>query len=509
MPDPLKTGINNQPFHRHQDHPARMKDYTSPVIRLLAMLVRKPTCTTFDLPQEISERVKSLKAAMIKPDEVPLSMHVLRLLVSLWSHTWISSKSHPFPDPTVVCLALMMLESDGRTMLFEGSRIAFDDIRKVFVNIEEDLIRKWEEDVLSVSYSFISDRRNPFGAVQDSLIVAILSDPTACKRFILWESGDQIVWNKLALRSWLYKYAQFEGLLLVRGQMLGGAPSRGTELTAMTFQNIATSTHRNCVAFGKYLAMLVTYHKGTAMTGSEKLIPHAFDGITIMHQYTESMLGIKLGLQSWRQVSIAFRRKLCSALEDLMDVDDQDTVAAQQAMHSRRTENCIYGLSADALSGVAEDVLPLYLDASMDWQVISHAMPGGLRLSYQECRSVRFASLVESKKIVLRGPTAVSPVTSGPAMTTDAVVKAVSQALQPVLRQSIEQAIGGLGNVSIFLMKNLKSVKHCIEWHVQSLIEAGFKSLQATLVEALTTVSVREPANDGVERSLSPLPPAL
>ncbi|KAG6875743.1 hypothetical protein C0993_007625, partial [Termitomyces sp. T159_Od127] len=68
-PDPLKTGINNQPFHRHQDHPARMRDYTSPVIRLLAMLVRKPTCTTFELPQEISERVESLKAAMIKPDD--------------------------------------------------------------------------------------------------------------------------------------------------------------------------------------------------------------------------------------------------------------------------------------------------------------------------------------------------------------------------------------------------------------------------------------------------------
>ncbi|KAG6874820.1 hypothetical protein C0992_006430, partial [Termitomyces sp. T32_za158] len=163
-----------------------------------------------------------------------------------------------------------------QTMLFEGSTIAFEDIRKLFVNIEADLVHTWENDVLcglklycsysdladdltntAVGYSFINERRNPFIGSRHDLTLAILNDSLLRKRFIAWEGDDgQVVWNKLALRSWLYKYAQFEGLLLVRGQMLGGAPGRGTELTAMTYQNIATSTHRNCVAFGKYLAML-------------------------------------------------------------------------------------------------------------------------------------------------------------------------------------------------------------------------------------------------------------
>ncbi|KAG6893165.1 hypothetical protein C0993_001865, partial [Termitomyces sp. T159_Od127] len=130
-----------------------------------------------------------------------------------------------------------------QTMLFEGTPIAFEDIKKVFVDIEQDLVQRWEEDVLcglqlecsysnltddltntAVGYSFLSDRRNPFAAVKDSLITAVLDHPTLRKRFIAWESPGQIIWNKLALRSWLYKYAQFEGLLLVRGQMLGGAP---------------------------------------------------------------------------------------------------------------------------------------------------------------------------------------------------------------------------------------------------------------------------------------------
>ncbi|KAG6893968.1 hypothetical protein C0992_008005 [Termitomyces sp. T32_za158] len=387
-PDPVKTGINNQPFHRHQDHQLRMKEYTSPVIHLLAMLLRKPACMAFQLPLHISQRLASLESALIEPDSVPLSMHVLCLLIALWTHTFISTKDHLFPDPTVVCLALMMLEPDGRfkhpkhttgpiarfeycmrnafmiemyrkvkknssttyqlemeaiapwvtekydstfnslrslqhrataiaestmalpqiwwldrqsfqTMLFQGTSISFADIKKLFVQIEEDLVQKWEQDVLcglklqcsysnitddltntAVGYSFISDHHNPFSAMKSNLALAILNNPVLRKRFISWEQDGHIIWNKLALRSWLYRYSQFEGLLLIRGQMLGGAPGRGTELTAMTFQNIPTATHRNCVAFGKYLAMLVTYHKGTALTGSHKLIPHAFDGVT-------------------------------------------------------------------------------------------------------------------------------------------------------------------------------------------------------------------------------------
>ncbi|KAG6895835.1 hypothetical protein C0992_012212 [Termitomyces sp. T32_za158] len=627
-PDPVKTGISNQPFHRHQDHQLRMKEYTSPVIYLLAMLLRKPACMTFQLPLHVAQCLASLESALVKPDSVPLSMHVLRLLIALWTHPFVSTKNQLFPDPTIVCLALMMLEPDGRfkhpkhttgpiarfeycmrnafmieiyrkvknnqattyllemdaiapwitekydstfnslrslqhrataiaestmalpqiwwldrqsfqTMLFKGTPISFADIKKLFIQIEEDLVQKWEQDIMcglklqcsysnitddltntAVGYSFISDQHNPFTSMKSNLVLAILDDPVLRKRFISWEQDGHIIWNKLALRSWLYCYSQFEGLLLIRGQMLGGAPGRGTELTAMTFQNIPTSTHRNCIAFGKYLAMLVTYHKGTALTGSHKLIPHAFDGVTsdliiqnlalarpfaqmaahichddsaevrqiyrdqlfvnngklftstdvthIMNDYTENALGIKLGLRSWRQVSIAFKRKMCSALDDLIDVEDQDTIEAQQAAHSRRTENRIYGLSADALSGVAEDVLPLYLDASTDWQVASHTVPGGLGLSYQECRSIHFDKLVEAKKISLRGSTN----TSSAEGSTKVLVQAVTEALQPVIQESIQQACTTL------------------KTHLETKIQSAFESLQDLLPKILSDTKV-------------------
>ncbi|KAG6809556.1 hypothetical protein H0H87_011726, partial [Tephrocybe sp. NHM501043] len=120
----------------------------------------------------------------------------------------------------------------------------------------------------------------------------------------------------------------------------------------------------------------------------------------IMQRITEPTIGAKLGLAAWRQVSIAFKRKLCTKLEHMMETDSRDTIEAQQASHSRQTENRIYGLSADALSGVAEDVLPLYLDASTEWQLEAKAVPGGLGLPYEACRSVHFEGLVNKGIIV-------------------------------------------------------------------------------------------------------------
>ncbi|KAG5335205.1 hypothetical protein C0989_001870 [Termitomyces sp. Mn162] len=628
-PDPAKDGINNQPFHCHQDHIHRMKEYTTPVVQLLAMLLRPSTSLVFPLSSEADKRLNDLRDAISDPHAFALSMKVLRILIALWTHTWTPNQDNLFPDPTIVCLALMMLQPDGsfkhpkyttgpiarfeycmrntfmieiyrkvkldpttsfqfqmellapwftekydstfnslrslqhrataiaestmalprvwwldrkhyQTMLYEGCQVTFSNIQCTFVKIEHVLIKAWQQNVLcglnlhaqyndladdltntAVGYSFITDPRNPFNQHCDSLITAILKDPLLRKRFIAVEHEDgTLTWNKMILRSWLYQYAQFEGLLLVRGQMLGGAPGRGTELTAMTYTNIATSTHRNCVAFGKYLAMLVTYHKGTALTGSEKLIPHAFDGVTsdliiqnlaiarpfaqlaafichhdspdirqlyrdhlfvnngklftstevsrIMQSYTEETIGVKLGLQAWRQVSIAFRRKLCSGLDDLMEIDEQDTISAQQATHSRRTENRIYGLSADALSGVAEDVLPLYLDASTDWQIISRAVPGGLGLAYYDCQAIHFDKLVQAGAISPSSKgSLIAPTLSATKITaemtsaiTEQVLQGIPNAVQHVVTTAIEQALTNFSEILLSLLSYYK-IKLC------------------------------------------------
>lgn len=330
-----------------------------------------------------------------------------------------------------------------RSMLYLGRPVEFSNIQKMFVHMEMELITMWETNILcglslhipyhelfddltntAVGYSFLSDPANPFHQNRDKLLLGILESPLLRERFITdFDADGSPNWNLMALQQWLFKYSQFEGLLLARANMLGGAPGRMTELTAMTYKNIATSPTRNFVALGKYVAMLVTYSKTTAMSGSHKMILHAFDAVTsdlivqnlsiarpfaelaatllysddalkrqlyrdhlfvnhgrlftttdvsnIISRYSLPNIGIQITVGSWRHICLAFKRKLASSLEDIADEEEADTVEAQQATHSRRTENRLYALSADSLSGVPEDLLPLFLDASVDWQIIS------------------------------------------------------------------------------------------------------------------------------------------
>jgi hypothetical protein len=202
------------------------------------------------------------------------------------------------------------------------------------------------------------------------------------------------------------------------------------------------------VMLGKNLTMLRTYHKSGALSGLDKLIPHSIDGVTAdlmiqdlaltrpfaeiaahicypdkpeikemyqthlfvnndklfdtdqlsatMSRESISHLGFGLRVNSWRHISTAFKRKLGRFAEELLEEDGQDTVEALQAGHTRATENRIYGLSPDALAGAAEDLLPLFLQASTNWQLLMKTVPGGLELAYTHASSKHFKELAES-----------------------------------------------------------------------------------------------------------------
>ncbi|KAG5337017.1 hypothetical protein C0989_011180 [Termitomyces sp. Mn162] len=398
-------------------------------------------------------------------------------------------------------------------MAYKGHRIHFDNVKKLFVRLEADLVALYEDHILCglkmhvgydnladdlsstrLGYSFICDPRNPFRMERDRLIRCILEDGELRSQFTSTVAVDGYpIWNTIRLRSWLRKYAEFHRLLLLRGEMLGGSPARGTELTAMTYRNIPTSSHRNLVAFGKYLAILVTYHKGTSMTGIEKLIPHALDAVTsdliiqdlalvrpfaelasficnpkgtdvhrlyrdhlfindghlfdttdistLMRTLSAEVMQADLTIQSWRQVCIAFRRRMCTALDDLIESDSGDTIEAMQATHSRRTENRIYGLSTDALSGVAEDVLPLYLQASTHWQIASCAVPGGLALPYFRVRASDFDELVKRGVLVL--PPQSSP-SNNITVLAESLIPRLTEGLQSIIDAAVARALATL-----------------------------------------------------------------
>jgi len=350
-------------------------------------------------------------------------------------------------------------EGNYRTMLFHGHSVKLDAITSAFIAMENDMMQVFEEEVLlgfdlrveysdivdnmantEVGYSMLSDPRNPcFLGAAELIHQSILNDPVQKARFIKGCDNDGFpIWNKMALRMWLLSYTKFESLLLVKAEMTAGSSSRGTEINCLTFKNTHVRPSRGLFMMGSYLAYLCQYHKGSALTQKDKVIPHAFDAHTsdmiiqdlaiarpfaqfaaflcfpdntsihqmydnylfanfakpfvtsdisaVLQTYTLAHVGRQFGMQDWRHISIGFRRKLATSLEELMDQDSQETIGAAQSHHSRSTENRIYGISAMALaSGNADDIFPLYLKHSTDWQDVCKVHAGGKLQPYRKC----------------------------------------------------------------------------------------------------------------------------
>ncbi|OCH83592.1 hypothetical protein OBBRIDRAFT_808891, partial [Obba rivulosa] len=295
-----------------------------------------------------------------------------------------------------------------------------------------------------VGYCFLDDPRN--SQFQDRMrLLHVLLTTDNLKSQFLAKQGDTYIWNHGKLRQWLQYYAKLQGLYLLRCEMLGGGTERGTEITAMKFRSTALRRVRNLSVMGKHLALLTTYHKTGALSGVDKYIPHSIDSFaadmiiqdlaiarpfaemavricfpddaslhelyynhlfvnnlrpwttesvtTLLRQLTLNHLGVGLTVNSWRHISIAFRRKLCTSALDIDEEQEEESIEALSSGHSRRQENRTYGISTDTLAGPSEDILPLFLDASTDWQLRMRVVPGGLMIPYKEAQSAKFQEL--------------------------------------------------------------------------------------------------------------------
>jgi hypothetical protein len=129
------------------------------------------------------------------------------------------------------------------------------------------------------------------------------------------------------------------------------------------------------------------------------------DNLTnLMALWSAPILGWGMKISPWRQISVAWRRKLCtgSGSMDAIEDDLESHVNAWQAGHSKKSENRGYGLSPDSCLGVPEDVLYLYLIASIEWQKATGVVPGGLGLPYREAVRAKFEELVACGIIKLK-----------------------------------------------------------------------------------------------------------
>ena len=358
---------------------------------------------------------------------------------------------------------------EWKELLYKGEKIHLDQLQAMFSTSGQTIIDIWEKKVLKgtnlqlsydhladtmgnneVGYSFLTDPRNTCFNNHDALANAFMANPSIRDFFGHFHAG-KMTWNYGALMQWLRDYAEFQAHLLMRCEMLSGAPGRGTELTPMLYSNTKHRSQRNLVIMGKHVAILRRYNKMGSMTGQDKLIPHSLDAITgdlmiqslalarpfaelvihlcqpqrqdilclyqshifvnvdrlfdtndlsnIMARTSLNYVNCKLTVNPWRHISIAFKRKLAHYTEELLDLDEADTADILQAGHSRMTENRVYGLSPDALAGAAEDVLPHFLHASVKWQHIMHTVPGGLGLSYKCADPPQFLHLAKSGQL--------------------------------------------------------------------------------------------------------------
>ena len=301
-------------------------------------------------------------------------------------------------------------------------------------------------------YSFLVDPKNKCFRNRDRLADAIVKDPAVASKFLTSTRGPdgRYLWNVLELRRWLLDYTTFHSILMTRIEMTGGAPERGTQLTCLEYRNTKHRQGRGLYAMGNYIAILCCYHKSQNITTVPKLIPHALDAFCAslvvqdlaiarpfaelavylcfpdrldiqsnyrkhlftnngqpfqtpnitktMRTYTLQTLGCQLGISDWRHVSIAFRRKHCPRLLEMVDQINVDTVQALQASHSMQTENRIYGLGELSTVLGGERPLEEFLDASIEWQGVCNVVPGGGFLPYIEAITERLSTNTKRKR---------------------------------------------------------------------------------------------------------------
>jgi len=428
----------------------------------------------------------------------PSTFHTIRTLQHVGSSIAYTTMALPriwWPEP-----------GNFRVMLYLGHTVRLDDFGKAFSQMEQDMVKIWEQDILlgfkirinydnlvdnisntDVDYSLFSDPRNPcFQNASTLLHSAIIKDPIQYARFVKGYTYDgQPIWNNMALRKWLIDYAKFEEILLTKAELTAGSSSRGTEINCLVFKNTRVRPSRGLFMMGKHLAYLCQYHKGSSITLQDKTIPHAFDAhtsdmiiqhlaiarpfaqfaayicfpdhsaihqlynsqlfanftkpftttniTTCLQKYTMQFIGTELGVSDWRHISIGFRRKLSTAIEDLIEQDANETIAASQSNHKRSTENRIYGISTVALaSGSADDIFPHYLNHSTDWQEVCGVQRGGTLEPYAKCLA---KDLKESTSIPAQSPT--SPIVKE-------LLDHLLPALKTIVQTTVEETVSRL-----------------------------------------------------------------
>ncbi|KAJ3562154.1 hypothetical protein NP233_g9754 [Leucocoprinus birnbaumii] len=337
--------------------------------------------------------------------------------------------------------------------IWDGSRVKVDDMKEMAMEVKRKMYKVWKEEILcgldiKISYDYIADSltnteplygfvddpRNQHICGPDVLLKALLSDPRTEGEFVTgYKSNGEPVWITPRLMEWLFSFSDF-GLLLMTSLEFSGLNSwRGNEICALTFRNLSTML-RNMFSVGPVMTMVGQYTKTSSVTGRDRWIPRALDGLdhdfmvnmlfiakpfavkaiatclpsredliqlysthvfvdvtkkfttdrltASLRQLSLETMGVAIGVREARQITVAVRRAHCPTVESVFGFDERDAGAAL-AGHTRSTEDRHYGVSASYLAKIPEDMQTPYFQVSAKYHKFLKLPPPGKAVPWQ------------------------------------------------------------------------------------------------------------------------------
>jgi len=436
--------------------------------------------STFNSLRALTHRASALAKYA---DVVPRVWWLDRKDFQIMSYLGNTIKINKFP-------AMLSKMEDDLIHIWENDVLLGLGLRVNYQTLHDDITNK------TPGYSFLDHPKNKGLKTQDLLMKAIIQDPHLSKLYLCPQSGPdgKPLWNVLNLRAWLFNYSQFSTVLISRIEMTAGSPARGTEVSCLQYRNTMERQGRGLHIMGDYVATLCRYHKSQSNTTYDKLIPHAVDAVcsdliiqdlsiarpfaelaaficfpdkpmfqtlyrtflfvnnghlfttpqvtACLKKYTGLGLEYEAGVNAWRHISIAFRRKLAPKLLNLVEEADAETPAALQAAHSVQTENRVYGISGDSTITGSHTLMEEFVDASIEWQILLKTMPGGLKLPYSQVRATEFPEFIK-REIAEREKEKRKAIAPEMNMLSDMVVEKLKPTLQSA-NVDVEALISGL-----------------------------------------------------------------
>ena len=128
-----------------------------------------------------------------------------------------------------------------------------------------------------MGYNCFSDPQNSFSGCHESLLKAVLDDPSVSGRFHFRNASGTIVWKAAPCLAYLERCEAFELMLFAATHTTVGEPPRGTEIASHLIRNISGGTVRNVLVMFQFFMLMGTFNKTSHATAKHFAImrvPH-------------------------------------------------------------------------------------------------------------------------------------------------------------------------------------------------------------------------------------------